>query len=143
MNNTENTKVNGIMAEEQKQSEQVREQIAQQLKALGYGALLWGENVFGTTNYPLISDDSGRNFNVHGVRLMENDEVYAEIAYPSGENITGVKGFYSQDAAGLIQPSALVATGSPEEWEILGDCFATAIQILKAQGQKDRPMPWW
>lgn len=143
MNNTENTKTKAIIDEELKQCEQVREQIAHQMKALGYGALLWGQNVFGTTNYPLISDSSGRTFNAHGIRLTERGDIFAIINYPQDEYITGVKSYTEQDAERFFTSSMLDGAGSPEEWSILGDCFSTALHVLKAEQRKDAPAPWW
>lgn len=136
-------KVQDILKEEDKQGLQVRQNIARQLDALKYGAIMWGESVFGSTNYPEISDEMGHTYNVHGLRLNLNGGVCAIIDYPTGEYITGVKGYSQDEAEKLITPSMLICSGMPEEWEVLGDCMSTAIQILKGENEEKQPLPWW
>ncbi|MCM1005658.1 MAG: hypothetical protein NC402_05100 [Prevotella sp.] len=132
-----------ILQKEDAHSVAVRQNMARQMSALGYGALLWSENVFGSTNYPLITAPDGSTYNVHGLRLNNEGGVCAIIDYPTKEYITGVKAYTSDEASKLISPAMLICSGLPEEWDILGDCFSTAIQIMKTEKGEEQPLPWW
>ncbi|MCM1319959.1 MAG: hypothetical protein NC217_06215 [Muribaculaceae bacterium] len=143
MTDTKRTKVQTILNEEENHSVAVRQNIARQMEALNYGAILWGESVFGSTNYPMVSDKSGQNYNVHGLRLNSNGGVCAIIDYPTSEYIIGVKAYTEAQAEKLIKPAMLICSGIPEEWDILGDCMATAIQVLKGEKADEQPLPWW
>lgn len=98
MVNTKNNAAKEILAREELHSVGVREDIARQMEASGYGAVLWGESVFGSTNYPLVSTSGGRTYNVHGLRLNSDGSVCAIIAYPAGVEVTGVRTYAPQEA---------------------------------------------
>lgn len=143
MINTKESKVTVLLEEEEKQSLAIRQNIARQMEALHYSAILWGESVFGSTNYPLISGKDNQTYKVHGLRLNENGGICAIVDYPTSEYITGVKAYSEAQAAKMITPAMLVCSGTPEEWDILGDCMATAIQVLKGEKEESQPLPWW
>lgn len=143
MVNTKNKAAKVIIAREELHSVGVRDNIARQMKSSGYGAMLWGESVFGSTNYPLVTADSGRSYNVHGLRLNPNGSVCAIIAYPEGVDVTGVKTYTPQEADRLFSPEHQMCSGTPEEWDILGDCFSTALQVVKTETHEEQPLPWW
>lgn len=143
MTSTRMRNAQNLLHEEDRHCIGVRQNMAAAMKALGCNAILWSESVFGTTNYPLITAESGRTYNVHGLKLNNNSSVCAIIDYPTQEYITGVKSFNESEAAKLISPSMLICAGTPEEWDILGDCLSTAIHILKAETVEKQPLPWW
>lgn len=132
-----------ILDKEEAHSVGVRASICRHMEALGYGAVIWGQNIFGTTNYPLISDQNGKEYGVHGLAMNNAGSVCAVVAYPGGREETGVKAYTLAEAARLITPSSLMCEGSPEEWDVLGDCFQTVLQILKADRTEHQPLPWW
>ena len=121
----------------------VKENIVRQMKVSGYGAVLWSESVFGSSNYPLLTGNEGRTHNVHGLYLSDEGHVSAVIDYPANEDIVGVKTYTPQEAGKLFSPSALLSAGSPEEWDVIGDCFVTALTVLKAEKAEGQPLPWW
>lgn len=121
----------------------VKENIVRQMKVSGYGAVLWSESVFGSSNYPLLTDNEGRSHNVHGLCLSDEGHVSAVIDYPANEDIVGVKTYTPQEAGKLFSSSALLSAGSPEEWDVIGDCFVTALTVLKTEKAEGQPLPWW
>lgn len=143
MNASVNESVKAILDREEAHSVGVRASICRHMEALGYGAVLWGQNVFGTTNYPLVSDQNGKEYGVHGLAFDPGGSVCAVIAYPEGKEEAGVKAYSVDEAARLISPSILMCVGTPEEWDVLGDCFQTVLQILKADHIEQQPLPWW
>lgn len=143
MVNIKNKAAKAMLAREEMHSVGVRENIARQMEASGYGAILWGDSVFGSTNYPLVSTTGGRAYNVHGLRLNPDGSVCAIIAYPAGGEVTGIRTYTPQEADRVISPAQQMCAGSPEEWDILGDCFATAMQVEKAETREEQPLPWW
>lgn len=143
MANIENNSAKAILAREELHSVGVREDIARQMEASGYGAVLWEESLFGSTDYPLVSTTGGRTYNVHGLRLNPDGSVCAIIAYPAGVEVVGVRVFTPQEADKVVSPAQQMCAGTPEEWDILGDCFATAMQVAKAEVREEQPLPWW
>lgn len=102
-----------------------------------------GESVFGSTSYPFVSMSGGRTYNVHGLRLNSDGSVSAVIAYPAGEEVTGVRTYTPQEADKVVSPARQMCVGTPEEWDILGDCFVSAMQVEKAETREEQPLPWW
>lgn len=143
MKTTNNAAARVILQREESHSVAVRNDICRQMEALHYGAVLWDENVFGTTNYPLISDPAGYEYNVHGLALDGVGALCAVVRYPAGANANGIEAYTPDQAARLIKPSDTMCEGTPEEWDILGDCFQTVLQILRAEKIEEQPLPWW
>lgn len=133
-----------ILAKMELQVMAVKENIVRQMKVSGYGAVLWSESVFGSSNYPLLTDNEGRSHNVHGLYLGDDGHLSAVIDYPANEDIVSVKTYTPQEAERLLSPSsALLGVGSPEEWDVIGDCFVTALTVLKTEKLEEQPLPWW
>lgn len=143
MVNTKNRPVEAISVIGELHSVGVREAIARQMRASGYGAVLWDERVSGSAGYPTVSADSGREYAVHGLRLNPSGAVCAVVACPAGEEVSGVRSYTPQEADRLISPEAQICAGTPEEWDVLGECFATALHVAGADGQEEQPLPWW
>lgn len=138
-----NKAIKDILEKEERRSESVRNEMSRQMQSLGYGAVVWGANLFGSADYPLISAEAGRIYNVHGICRDESGNVMAVISNPSDMEVEGVMSYTPEQAERLISHSSLTDEGTPEEWEILGDCFATAVQQLSVKEHEDRPLPWW
>lgn len=132
-----------ILNQQTQRVEQMKNGVIEQMQCLGAAAILWGENLFGSTSYPLLADADGRNHDVHGLYLTKDGVLKALIAYPGGQQITGVKLLSPQKAAEVITPQMVLDGGIPEEWAVLCDSFEVAAQVLKAQKDEDAPQAWW
>ena len=99
--------------------------------------------MFGTTNYPLITAEGGRIYNVHGICRDNSGNITAVISLPTDMEVTGVMSYTAEQAEKLIPQSSVTGEGTPEEWEILGDCFAVAMQQLGVKEREESPLQWW
>lgn len=133
MTDTNNDAARHIIDEENAQGRQERNMIAGLLGERKLGALVWGENVFGCTDYPLIADKDGRNHVVHGVVLNDDGTAAALIRFPDGESIVGVRGLNATEAKVQAPPEVRCNAGLPEQWGILLDCVRVALQKLTAE----------
>lgn len=133
MANNNESAAKRIIDEENAQGRQERGMIAGLLTERKLGALIWGENVFGCTDYPLISDKDSRTHTVRGVAVNDDGTADALIRFPDGEAITGVRGLNPTEAKVQAPADIRCDAGLPEQWGILLDCVRTALQVLTAE----------
>lgn len=134
-----------LINEMDKESMEARNYIMKDMTEKGYGAILWGENLFGSTNYPLI-DFNGKETPIKGFRLSAPDKLLAVVGLHDNIEVTGVKTYTMAEAdrdLGTVAHDQDYYTdgGSPEQWEIAADCYKVAIQTLNAE--KDYKKDTW
>lgn len=142
-NTTDKTGAREILAKEEVQAMDAREAMGRKLTSMGAGAVVWGGNVFGTTEYPLISDASGKTHLCQGVGVNAKGEVYAVIDFPAQGDNDGVELIKAHQASERIKKGMMLTSGTPEQWDILRDCLQVALKVLGAERREDAPMPWW
>lgn len=113
----------------------------------GYGAIVWGANVFGSTDYPLI-DRNGRAVSLKGFRLEAQDKLVAITGLPDALDVVGVRAFTPMEADKVLGTMShdqgyYTSGGTPEEWEIAADCYKVALKTLEAQKEEHDATTWW
>lgn len=126
---------------------EARRSIMKDMIKHGYGAIVWGANVFGSTEYPLIDRD-GKEVSLKGFRLEANDKLVAITGLPDTLDIVGVKAYTPMEAdkfLGTMSHTQGYYTdgGTPEEWAIAADCYKVAIETLEEQKKHDAATTWW
>lgn len=124
-----------------------RDFIMRDMKQRGFGALLWGANLFGSTDYPLI-DMNGKEKPLKGFRLAGPGQLVGVVSLPDSIDITGVKAYTPMEADRIIGTVAhgqnfYDTGGTPEEWMVAADCYRTAVHTLDAEKIADRPPVVW
>ena len=136
-----------ILNQEKTQEQEARNYILNDMIARGLGAILWGSNLFGSTDYPLI-DNGETETSLKGFRLAAPGKLVAVIAYPENIDITGVKSFTPEEAdqqLGTVAHDQGYYTdgGTPEQWEIAEDCYKVALKALDAEKDESKLNSWW
>lgn len=132
-----------ILKEQDDMMTRMKTDVIESLRKMDKAAILWGANVFGATSYPLISDTDGRTHEVSGLALTGSGQLGAVIDLPGSAAITGVRALDRRTMADGLKNAHIVTDGTPEEWEILCDCYDVASQVLKAGSLEHSPQPWW
>lgn len=135
--------VKEILAREQKRVESRKAEVIEQMKKLGAGAIIWGENIFGSTSYPVLADAKGENRSVCGLYITVQGFLEALTKYPGDKEINDVRILSPEQALAVVSGDMTETGDSPEEWSILCDCFEVAVQMLKAEKIQSEPKPWW
>lgn len=144
--NTDKTAINTLKEKYDSIGEKARQSIADDMASRGMGAIVWGENLFGSTDYPLFSYN-GKDVTLRGFRLVASQKVVAIVSLPDSLDIVGAhsytpeqvdkifgnlnhsQGYYSED-------------GTPEQWSVGADCYKVAIADLNAKKQQ-KANTWW
>ena len=71
-----------LLKKEEAKMAHLRTDMAETMYERGIGAVLWGENVFGCADYPLVSDASSLTHEVHGLAMNEHGVICAVIDFP-------------------------------------------------------------
>ena len=132
-----------LLKKEEAKMAHLRTDMAETMYERGIGAVLWGENVFGCADYPLVSDASSLTHEVHGLAMNEHGLICAVIDFPGHTQITRVRNLAPEDVGTQLTPDMMLDGGTPEEWGVLYDCFALALQVLYARRLEESPQPWW
>lgn len=129
------------------QGASARDSILKDMESHGYGAVIWGENIFGTTDYPLMERD-GHEMELRGFRLAAPGQLVAIVALPDSLEVTGVRILSPVDADRVMGTMRHFQDyydtgGSPEEWEVAADCYRVAIETYKAEKRASQASSWW
>ena len=131
-----------LLKKEEAKMAHLRTDMAETMYERGIGAVLWGENVFGCADYPLVSDASSLTHEVHGLAMNEHGVICAVIDFPGHTQITGVRNLAPEDVGTQLTPDMMLDGGTPEEWGVLHDCFTLALQLLYDRRMEESPQPW-
>lgn len=128
------------------EGKEARQSILEDMQHRGFAAIVWGENLFGSTDYPLI-DNGGREVSLKGFRVTSPDTVTAIIGLPDDLDIVGVRTFSEGEADKVLGTMAnslasYANEGTPEQWEVGADCYKVALEYLKTK-KEEKADTWW
>lgn len=127
--------------------EEARNYIMHDMEKRGYDAIVWGANLFGSTDYPLI-DFNGKDTTLKGFRLIGTNRLVAIVGLPDSLNVTGVKTFSSAEADNKLGTVAHDQNfyddgGTPEQWEVAADCYKVAVEMIARRNTANQAEAWW
>ncbi len=145
-NITDNTAIDDLQKQYDRLGAEARKNIAQDMTSRDIGAIVWGANLFGSTEYPLFSSN-GKEVTLKGFRLEANGKVVAIIALPDSMEVVGAKSFTPEEADNIFGNAThsqdyYSDEGTPEQWEVALDCYKVAIADLEAKKQQ-KSDTWW
>ena len=145
---TNENNLKNLEKELEQEGMKARKSILSDMNKKGYGAVIWGENLFGSTDYPLIENTEGKDVSLKGFRVISPDKIVAITGLPDGLDITGAKALTPGETDKLLGTVAhdqgfYDDGGSPEQWEIAADCYKVALETIESNGDAKRINSWW